>query len=106
MMIGRGAQGRPWFPRQVAAYLRDGTRLPDPAIDIRRDILVRHLDAMLSHYGVALGLRNARKHVAWYTSGLPKSAEFRQALYGEPDSVKVFEMIDRYFDPMVERMAA
>lgn len=106
VMIGRGAQGRPWFPRQVAAYLRDGTRLPDPAIDIRRDILVRHLDAMLSHYGVALGLRNARKHVAWYTSGLPKSAEFRQALYGEPDSLKVFEMIDRYFDPMVERMAA
>lgn len=106
VMIGRGCYGRPWFPRQVAAFLRGGARLPDPAPAERKGILIEHLDAMLSHYGVRAGLRNARKHVGWYSQGLPESAGFRQIVNNTTDPAVVFQAIDGYFDPLLERHAA
>ena len=61
---------------------------------------------MLSHYGVNAGLRNARKHVGWYSQGLPDSAGFRQAVNNTVEPQRVFAAIDRYFDPLIERRAA
>ncbi|NQW10907.1 MAG: tRNA dihydrouridine synthase DusB [Alphaproteobacteria bacterium] len=106
VMIGRGCYGRPWFPRQVAAYLAGGTRLPDPSIGARKAILVEHLDAMLSHYGIQAGLRNARKHIGWYSQGLPDSAGFRQAANNTLEPQAVFQAIEAFFNPLIERRAA
>ncbi len=80
VMVGRGCYGRPWFPAQVAAFLRDGTRLPDPSLAAQKAILLEHYDAMLVHFGTQPGLRLGRKHVAWYSRGLHGSAEFRAAV--------------------------
>src|SRR5262249_45413313 len=77
VMIGRGSYGRPWFLRQVIHFLRRGEVLADPPIAEQHRIVWEHYDSMLSHYGVASGLRIARKHVGWYSKGLPGSAEFR-----------------------------
>src|SRR5690348_12573076 len=55
VMVGRGAYGKPWFLRQVMHFLKSGTRLPDPPLDEQRDTLLAHYDAMLSHYGIAVG---------------------------------------------------
>lgn len=66
VMIGRGAQGRPWFPAQVAHYLATGDRLPAPSWNTQHSIVTGHYRDMLDHYGSALGVRVARKHLVWY----------------------------------------
>ena len=91
LMIGRGAYGRPWFPACVARALggRPGAAAPDLAAE--RDIAVAHYDAMLLHYGREAGMRVARKHVGWYSNGLPGSASFRATVNheAEPNAVRV-----------------
>lgn len=71
VMIGRGAYGAPWLPTRIARYLGSGVDPGSPALVEQARIAVGHVEAMLSHYGSALGLRNARKHIGWYleTSG-------------------------------------
>ncbi len=80
VMIGRGAYGRPWFVSAVIEFLRSGRRAPDPPLARQRDIVLEHYDAMLAHYGTHVGSRMARKHLGWYSKGLPGSAEFRAAV--------------------------
>ncbi|MDA1307975.1 MAG: tRNA dihydrouridine synthase DusB [Proteobacteria bacterium] len=106
VMIGRGAYGRPWFPNQVVNYLRDGVRLADPSLAEQRETLLEHVDTMLSHYGAAVGARIARKHIGWYTKGLPDSARFRQAINTSADPVQVFDAIAALYDSAGERLAA
>ncbi|MBM3571551.1 MAG: tRNA dihydrouridine synthase DusB [Alphaproteobacteria bacterium] len=106
VMIGRGAYGRPWFPAQVSHYLRTGERRPDPPLTTQRDIVLDHLDAMLVHYGVATGLRIARKHIGWYSKGLPDSAEFRARVMRMDDADVVRGAIADYYAPILDRLAA
>ena len=106
VMIGRGCFGRPWFLRQVIHFLRRGEGLPDPAIGEQLAILHGHYEAMLNHYGAFTGLRVARKHVAWYSKGLPGSAEFRAAFNRIEDASRARMAIDGFYLPLVERMAA
>jgi tRNA-dihydrouridine synthase B len=106
VMIGRGACGRPWFLAQVRHYLRTGARLPDPPLAAQRDVLLEHLDGMLAHYGVSTGLRIARKHVGWYSKGLPGSAEFRARVMRMDDAGAVRAAVVAFYDPIVDSMAA
>ncbi|HEX7969907.1 MAG TPA: tRNA dihydrouridine synthase DusB, partial [Stellaceae bacterium] len=80
VMVGRGAYGRPWFVNQVIRHLRTGERLPDPHLAQQLDTVLAHYDDMLVHYGMAVGSRIARKHLGWYSKGLPGSSEFRAAI--------------------------
>ena len=102
VMVGRGAYGRPWFPAQVAAFLRGGA-MADPALAEQKSILLEHYHAILAHSGVQPGLRLARKHVAWYSRGLPGSAEFRAAVMRCDDVPSVLALIDAFFDPLIDR---
>lgn len=77
LMIGRGAYGRPWLLGQVMQWLETGTLRPDPALSQQYALIVEHYHAMLEHYGSVTGVNMARKHLGWYTKGLPGSAEFR-----------------------------
>ena len=101
VMIGRGCYGRPWFPRQVGHFLQTGNRLPDPSLAEQKAILLEHYDAILCHAGPDAGVRVARKHVAWYSRGLPGSAEFRAAVNRHGDAAAVRGMIDGFFDPLI-----
>ena len=74
VMIGRGAYGRPWLISQVMAALTTGKALPDPTIEEQYHLIVRHYQDMLAHYGELTGVNMARKHIGWYTKGLPSSA--------------------------------
>src|SRR5271170_4407412 len=76
VMIGRGAYGRPWFVAQVIEWLRSRHRVADPPLASQYATIARHYDDMLSHYGSAVGVKIARKHVGWYSKGLSGSAEF------------------------------
>jgi tRNA-dihydrouridine synthase B len=102
VMIGRGAYGRPWFVSQVIRYLRTGERIPDPPLSQQRETVLIHYDAMLTHYGVAVGSRIARKHIAWYSKGLPGSAEFRAAVNRVGDPAQAAAMIDAFYAPLAE----
>jgi tRNA-dihydrouridine synthase B len=106
VMIGRGSYGRPWFVNQVARFLRDGTCLPDPPLGQQMAVALAHYEAMLEHYGIAAGSRIARKHVAWYSKGLPGSAEFRGAINQTDDTDRVKSMIRGFYEPLIERLAA
>src|SRR5580704_5232141 len=64
IMIGRGAQGRPWFPGQVARYLAGGRREPSPPLNVQHTLIVTLYRDMLDHHG-RVGLRHARKHLGW-----------------------------------------
>ncbi|MGR0185981.1 tRNA dihydrouridine synthase DusB [Azospirillum aestuarii] len=106
VMIGRGSYGRPWFPAQVMHYLRTGEKLLDPPLDRQLDTLLEHYDAMLTHYGVEGGLRVARKHISWYSTGLRDSAEFRSEVNRMSDPERVRGFIRDFYAPAIERMAA
>lgn len=101
VMIGRGCYGRPWFPAQVAHYLRTGRRLPDPSLATQKTVLLAHYAAMLSHFGTDPGLRLARKHLGWYSRGLPGSAEFRATVNGLTEVPAVLALIDRFYDRLI-----
>ncbi|HEY9080833.1 tRNA dihydrouridine synthase DusB [Magnetovibrio sp.] len=103
VMIGRGTYGRPWFPSQVAHFLKTGERLPDPSLEEQMNIILGHYDAMQSHYGTDLGIRNMRKHIAWYSKGLPGSAEFRASIFTCTNSESVVNYVRAFFEPLIER---
>ena len=106
VMIGRGSYGRPWFLRQVAEFLRTGRAGAAPALAEQRRVLLEHVDAMLSHYGAAVGGKIARKHIAWYSKGLPGSAEFRAAVNATDSADAVRALVDDFYQPQLERHAA
>ncbi|MCB2013890.1 MAG: tRNA dihydrouridine synthase DusB [Sphingobium sp.] len=106
VMIGRGAYGKPWLLGQVMHYLATGNRRPDPSIDEQYALIVEHYLAMLDHYGEHVGVNIARKHLGWYTKGLPGSAEFRNAVNQIPDSGTVLDMLARFYEPFLLSKAA
>jgi len=103
VMIGRGCYGRPWFPDQVAQYLRTGTKRPDPGLAQQQQIMMTHYHAMLAHFGREPGLRLARKHLAWYSRGLPNSAEFRSTMMRLSDVPAVEALVESFYTPLIER---
>jgi tRNA-dihydrouridine synthase B len=106
LMIGRGCYGRPWFVRQVADWLRSRRRTPDPPLEIQLEIVLGHYEDMLTHYGSAVGLRIARKHIGWYSKGLPGSAEFRAAVNQTTEVNRVKDLIRFFYEPLLARRAA
>ena len=106
VMIGRGAYGKPWLLGQVMHWLRHGVSVPDPAIDQQFDLILEHYDAMLRHYGSDTGVKMARKHLGWYTKGLPGSAEFRNGVNFVDDPVEVVRSLTAFYAPFLRREAA
>lgn len=106
IMIGRGTYGRPWFVRQTMDYLRTGIMPVPPSLLERRNVMLEHMDAMLSHYGVHTGIKIARKHIGWYSRGVPQSAEFRAQINRLEDPAAVRLHVEEFYDALPEAMAA
>ena len=106
LMIGRGCYGRPWFVRQVIEWLKTRRRVPDPPLAVQLEIVLGHYEEMLLHYGTAAGSRIARKHVAWYSKGLPGSAEFRAAVNETVNVACVRNLIRSFYEPLLARDTA
>ena len=105
VMIGRGAQGRPWVLAQAGDLLRGVAVRPDPDIATRQTMMQTHLDDMLTHYGTP-AMRLARKHIAWYAHGLPGAAELRDIANNTTDAAAVFAAVDTFFDGLQAARAA
>lgn len=90
-MIGRGAQGNPWIFEQILHYFRTGEKLPKPSAEEVTDMILRHAKMMLEFKGEYTGIREIRKHAAWYTAGYPNSAKLRVAI----NAVESYEDLER-----------
>ncbi|MDE8653871.1 tRNA dihydrouridine synthase DusB [Novosphingobium album (ex Liu et al. 2023)] len=106
VMIGRGAYGRPWLLAQVMHWWRHGTTLPEPTLNQQYDLILEHYEGMLALYGHDTGVRMARKHLGWYTRGLPGSAEFRNRVNFIDDAGAVVRALGEFYAPFRHRQAA
>ena len=77
VMIGRAAQGNPWIFRDTVHYLETGELLPPPSQEEKKAVILRHASLLQEHKGEYTAVREMRKHLAWYTAGMPRSARFR-----------------------------
>ena len=106
VMIGRGAYGRPWFLGQAMAELGGRGSKPDPELDEQLSTMLEQYDDMLSLYGSHTGVNLARKHIGWYTKGLPGSAELRNKVNQQDDPRVVVSMLREFYSPWLSRAAA
>ena len=97
VMIGRGAQGNPWIFREVKAYLEDGTVLPGPTPEERKEMILRHLDMQVALDGPHMGILKMRSHIAWYLHGIPNAAAIRNAVNTADTKEAVTEIVEDAF---------
>lgn len=114
LMIGRGAQGRPWFPGQLARYLADGGRESAPDLKTQHALIARLYDDLLAHHGLRVGIRHARKHLGWALDVAAASARASQdqlrharaRVLTSDDPHQVRRELDAAFALFERRMAA
>ncbi|NII09890.1 tRNA dihydrouridine synthase DusB [Oleiagrimonas sp. C23AA] len=106
VMIGRGAQGRPWIFREIAHYLATGEKLPEPTPDEVCAILIGHLEHLHAFYGEHMGVRIARKHLGWYAKDRPENADFRAVVNRAESAREQLRLTLEYFARVGEHHAA
>ncbi len=97
IMIGRGAQGNPWIFKEVVSFLETGEIPARPTPQEVRRVIERHAALQLSVKGEYTGVREMRKHLAWYTAGYPNSARFRQMINTMETMDELLRGIDKIF---------
>ena len=90
LMVGRGALGRPWVFSQINAYLQNGIILPEPPVSERMLVMIKHIKLICEYKGERVGIREARKHAAWYIKGIKGAAAYRQQV-GALESIEQLE---------------
>ncbi len=102
VMLGRAAQGRPWLMRQVADGLMGRAALSEPSWQDKAAAVSGFMQDMAQHYGEALGLRNARKHLAWFAHGLPQAAAYRRQVMQARSLAEVEACVGAFFHGAAE----
>ncbi|SPR13712.1 tRNA dihydrouridine synthase DusB [Orientia tsutsugamushi] len=97
VMVGRGAYGKPWLLSQISHYLAFQDFLPSPSLIEQKQIILNHYESMLSYYGTEAGMKMARKHLGWYSKGLPNATEFRYKVTTITSVEQVKEIINQFF---------
>ena len=94
VMIGRGARGNPWIFSRTTHFFKTGEILPPPTLEDIKKMMLRHIELIIKYKGEYIGVREMRKHVAWYTTGLPHSAKLRDAVNQIEDTDSLTELIE------------
>ena len=97
VMIGRGAQGNPWIFSELVEYEKTGVMPERPSNEDLKDMMLRHARLQIQYKGEYLGIREMRKHVSWYTTGLKNSAKLR----GEINAVESYEELSKLLDEKI-----
>ena len=97
VMIGRAVQGNPWIFREILSRINDGIVLPRPTMEEMRDMIIRHANLQLEYKGEYTAIREMRKHVSWYTTGLPGSAKFRKHVNEMETLEGLIETVEKLF---------
>ena len=108
VMIGRGAQGRPWIFREISHYLATGELLAQPSPSDIATILLGHLEHLYAFYGEQAGVRIARKHLGWYAKDRPEDAAFRDVVNRAESAHDQLHWTRAYFEALHDsvRLAA
>ncbi|MDI3323147.1 tRNA dihydrouridine synthase DusB [Pontibacterium granulatum] len=106
VMIGRGAQGRPWLFREINHYLATGELMEEPSLDEIRTVLLGHLQELRTFYGDYLGVRIARKHVGWYLQAQPEGKTFRKEFNVLETAEEQTQALELYFERAADPLAA
>lgn len=93
IMVGRAAQGNPWIFREIISYLEYGVKMKRPAIEEVRDMIRRHAALQLECKGDYIGIREMRKHVAWYIAGYPHAASLRKKVCSVERMEELMELL-------------
>jgi len=96
IMVGRAAQGNPWIFHEIPHYLETGELLPRPTLEEVKKMIRRHAELQLHHKGEYTGMREMRKHVAWYTAGFPHSARLRGAVNEIETMKQLFDLLEHW----------
>lgn len=91
IMIGRAARGNPWIFSRIRSYLENGTMPDEPSSSDVREMILKHARLQLEYKGEYTGMREMRKHVAWYTAGMPHSASVRRKV----NEIETYEQLER-----------
>ncbi len=97
IMVARGAQGNPWIFRQIKAYLEEGVLLPKPQLDEVIAMILRHAKIHVDFVGEYAGIREMRKHVAWYATGFKRASKLRNAVNEVETMDDLKQLLDRYY---------
>jgi nifR3 family TIM-barrel protein len=96
VMIARGAEGNPWIFKRVIEYLKSGILLPEPSNEEKINMALYHLEQTIALKGEIIGLKEMRKHIAWYLKGLPGSAVIKTEVFKLDDAEDVKKMLHSY----------
>lgn len=97
ILIGRAARGNPWIFREMTEYLDTGV-IPDRPCNARKkELILRHAALQLQYKGEYIGVREMRKHLSWYTFGMPGSARFRREINTMETMEQLVESVERIF---------
>lgn len=96
VMIGRAVRGNPWLFRELNHYFETGEKLPRPSVEEVREMILRHARMQIDLKGEFTGIREMRKHVAWYTAGMRHSAALRR----ETNLVSSYEELEKLLGRM------
>ena len=97
VMIARAAQGNPWIFREVVHYLETGTLLPPPTPEEKKETILRHAALQMEYKGEYTAVREMRKHLSWYTAGMPNSAKFRQTINSMESMEELLRGVEEIF---------
>ena len=95
IMIGRAVQGNPWLFSRILHYQQTGELLPGPGMEEIKEMILRHAKMQLEYKGNYTGMREMRKHVAWYTTGMPHSASVRRMVNEVESYEQLEELVSR-----------
>ena len=101
IMVGRGAYGNPWILNQFAHYIETKEKISKPSSKEQKEIILEHYQDILSHYGLDHGIKIARKHLGWYSSGLENAANFRATINQTNDHNEVFKIVEDFYSLFV-----
>lgn len=93
VMVGRGAQGNPWIFSRILHFLGTGELLPEPSIEEKKEMMLRHLNMVIADKGERKGVCEMRKHIAWYIKGCRNSAQFKDRIFKAVSHDEMTELI-------------
>ena len=97
LMIGRGAQGNPWIFREILYYMETGQLMPHATVEEKAAVIKRHIELQMQYKGEYTGIREMRKHLAWYSAGMPGSAQFRNSVNLMETKEELLEGVEKMF---------
>jgi nifR3 family TIM-barrel protein len=97
IMVGRAAQGNPWIFRDIVSFLETGSVPPSPDNQEKKEVILEHAALQLQCKGEYTAVREMRKHLAWYTTGMPHSARFRQMIHSMETMDELIRAVETIF---------